>query len=125
MKPLQLRLKQKAQETGSRFDIVEKDYALSYILAGLVSVEELRNGLVFKGGTSLKKCYFGDYRLPAKCEHRQVSYTHLEEFFTPELLFEVEQHWESQLGYYVKDLPAYQRFAEGTQRASGTLFGLK
>lgn len=32
------------------------------MLAGVGHVPELSGGLVFKGGTALKKCYFGDYR---------------------------------------------------------------
>jgi len=39
-----------------------KDYALSYLLAGIARVEELREGLILKGATALKKMYFGDYR---------------------------------------------------------------
>jgi predicted nucleotidyltransferase component of viral defense system len=277
MKTLKPRLQQKTQETGSRFDIVEKDYALSYVLAGIVSIDELKKSLVFKGGTALKKCYFGDYRfsedldfstidcpkgealeqklqealkimedllseqgafevklvrhieqephpfgqeafdiyiqypwhrsplcrlkveithdepvllqppalkpiiheygepfdysincyqleevvceklrsmlqtrqrflsraskrprardyydlwrifnkyessldksiikkiLPAKCQHREVSYTGIDEFFTPELLTEIENHWEHQLGYYVQDLPPHKTLLE-------------
>lgn len=62
MKPLRNRLQDIVQTTGSQQSIVEKDYLLSYILAGLASVDVLRETLVFKGGTALKKCYFGDYR---------------------------------------------------------------
>lgn len=62
MKPLKNRLQQVAHETGSQLGIVEKDYVLSYILAGIASEDSLREALVFKGGTALKKCYFGDYR---------------------------------------------------------------
>jgi predicted nucleotidyltransferase component of viral defense system len=43
-------------------DSVLKDHALSYLLAGIAGVPELRARLVFKGGTALRKCYFGDYR---------------------------------------------------------------
>jgi len=43
-------------------NIVEKDYALSYLLAAIYSVPELQNNLVLKGGTALKKFYFHDYR---------------------------------------------------------------
>jgi hypothetical protein len=32
------------------------------MLAGISQVDQLRNALVFKGGTALKKCYFGNYR---------------------------------------------------------------
>jgi len=43
-------------------DSVLLDHALSYMLAGISSVAELRTHLVFKGGTALRKCYFPGYR---------------------------------------------------------------
>jgi predicted nucleotidyltransferase component of viral defense system len=42
--------------------IVEKDYALSYLLAAIVQADSLGDNLVLKGGTALKKLYFADYR---------------------------------------------------------------
>ena len=42
--------------------IVEKDYALSYLLAAINHTDGLDENLVLKGGTALKKLYFGDYR---------------------------------------------------------------
>lgn len=62
MKPLQIRLQEARKKIGLPWEILERDYLLSWILAGLFQVDELRNTLVFKGGTALKKCYFGDYR---------------------------------------------------------------
>lgn len=62
MKPLRTRIREAVQRTGSPHHIVEKDYALSYILAGIVAQPRLAQSLVFKGGTALKKMYFGDYR---------------------------------------------------------------
>ena len=47
---------------GIRWEVLERDYLLSWVLAGIGTVPELRKTLVFKGGTALKKCYFGDYR---------------------------------------------------------------
>ncbi len=41
---------------------IEKDWALGHFLDAIFSVQELRDNLVFKGGTCLKKCYFPDYR---------------------------------------------------------------
>jgi len=41
--------------------VLERDYCLSWFLVGL-SRSPLRERLVFKGGTALKKCYFPDYR---------------------------------------------------------------
>ena len=39
----------------------ERDYCLAWFLVGL-SQSKLRDLLVFKGGTALKRCNFGDYR---------------------------------------------------------------
>lgn len=41
--------------------ILERDYCLAWFLVGL-SRSELRESVMFKGGTALKRCYFGDYR---------------------------------------------------------------
>lgn len=50
------------QKTKVQQYIVEKDYALSYLLAAIVSTDGLSDNLVLKGGTALKKLYFADYR---------------------------------------------------------------
>ncbi len=62
MKPLQIRLQEARKRLGLPWEILERDYLLSWVLAGIAQVESLRDTLVFKGGTALKKCYFGDYR---------------------------------------------------------------
>jgi hypothetical protein len=41
--------------------VLERDYCLAWFLIGL-SRSSLREHLVFKDGTALKRCYFGDYR---------------------------------------------------------------
>ncbi len=41
--------------------VLERDYCLAWFLVGL-SHSTLRDILAFKGGTALKRCYFGDYR---------------------------------------------------------------
>ncbi len=52
-----------AREGGRRIpeSVLERDYCLAWFLAGL-SRSPLREQLAFKGGTALKRCYFGDYR---------------------------------------------------------------
>lgn len=59
-------LKNKIQQTAKNKKlpqhVIEKDYALSYVLAGIASEPTLNQALVFKGGTALKKIFFGDYR---------------------------------------------------------------
>jgi uncharacterized protein len=44
-----------------REDVLERDYCLAWFLAGLAE-SDLKMLLAFKGGTALKRCYFGDYR---------------------------------------------------------------
>ena len=62
MKPLRSRLQEARKQLGVPWEVLERDYLLSWILAGVSRVEILRDSLVFKGGTALKKCWFGDYR---------------------------------------------------------------
>ena len=62
MRPLRTRLQEARQRLGIPWEVLERDYLLSWILAGVSQIPALRDTLVFKGGTALKKCYFGDYR---------------------------------------------------------------
>ena len=49
-----------ANRTGFRASLIEKDYYLTFILSKL---DELSDGLIFKGGTCLNKIYYSYYRL--------------------------------------------------------------
>lgn len=62
MKPLQARLKEYQTKTQAPWHIIEQDYILSWVLLGISLIPVLRNNLVFKGGTALRKAYFGNYR---------------------------------------------------------------
>jgi len=42
--------------------VVEKDYVLGWVLAGINAHPTLTSSFVFKGGTCLKKCFFETYR---------------------------------------------------------------
>jgi hypothetical protein len=52
-----------AKEGGRRIPdyVLERDYCLAWFLAALAE-SDLKATLGFKGGTALKRCYFGDYR---------------------------------------------------------------
>ncbi len=52
-----------AAQGGRRIpeDVVERDYCLAWFLATLAN-SPLSGKLAFKGGTALKRCYFGEYR---------------------------------------------------------------
>jgi len=41
---------------------LDKDWVLGYLLYSIITTPELKNKIIFKGGTCLKKCYFPDYR---------------------------------------------------------------
>ena len=41
--------------------VLERDYCLAWFLVAL-SRSSLHGRLAFKGGTAMKRCYFGDYR---------------------------------------------------------------
>lgn len=61
-----------AARHGVPTEVIEQDYVLSYLLAGLADVPELR-GLKFKGGTALTKVYFGDYRFSEDLDFSAVN----------------------------------------------------
>jgi len=51
-----------SRELGLAPNVVEKDYVLGWLLAGIGHHEELSASWIFKGGTCLKKCFFETYR---------------------------------------------------------------
>ena len=55
-------LERLSSEWGIRLDVIEKDYALGWLLAGIAQHPELSNTWVFKGGTCLRKCYYETFR---------------------------------------------------------------
>ena len=69
-----------AKQGGHRIpeSVLERDYCLAWFLVGL-SRSSLRNSLVFKGGTALKRCYFGNYRFSEDLDFSLTKDTHLEE----------------------------------------------
>lgn len=62
LKPLRKRLEDVSKETSLRLDVVQQDYVLSWLLVGIFQQPGLKSTLIFKGGTALKKGYFGTYR---------------------------------------------------------------
>ncbi|HHE71016.1 MAG TPA: nucleotidyl transferase AbiEii/AbiGii toxin family protein [Chloroflexi bacterium] len=51
----------RAHHLGVGDHVIEKDHVLSWLLVAIAE-SELRSGLVFKGGTALKRCYYPEYR---------------------------------------------------------------
>ena len=55
-------LQSRAGKEGVRDTQIEKDYVISWVAYGIANNPFLKENLVFKGGTVLKKVYFPDYR---------------------------------------------------------------
>ncbi len=72
MRALRTSLQEARQQRGIPWEILERDYLLSWVLTGIGQVPELRDTLVCKGGTALKKCYFGDYRFSEDLKYRKA-----------------------------------------------------
>jgi len=51
-----------AAQKGVVKSTIDKDWALGHFIDAIFSIPELRQKLIFKGGTCLKKCYIPDYR---------------------------------------------------------------
>lgn len=62
IKTLKARLIEASKQQNTALHIIEQDYILSWVLSCIAKHPILARALVFKGGTCLKKCYFGDYR---------------------------------------------------------------
>lgn len=67
-----------ANETGLTPYVVEKDYILGWVLAGIFENPLLQKSWTFKGGTCLKKCYFETYRFSEDLDFTLQSNEHLE-----------------------------------------------
>lgn len=63
------------REGGRRIPeaVLERDYCLAWFLVGL-SRSPLHKLLVFKGGTALKRCYFGGYRFSEDLDFSLVEF---------------------------------------------------
>lgn len=85
--------KQEILTTATRMsllpNVVEKDYVLGWMLAGIYAHEELRESWVFKGGTCLKKCFFETYRFSEDLDFTLTEESHLDETFLKRVFGEI------------------------------------
>lgn len=61
-----------AASDGVPAPTVERDYVLAHIVAALGAIDD-NHGLVFKGGTALRLCYFENYRYSADLDFSVVN----------------------------------------------------
>jgi predicted nucleotidyltransferase component of viral defense system len=71
--------------------VVEKDYVLGWLLAGINAHHELAESWVFKGGTCLKKCFFETYRFSEDLDFTLLKPEHIEEGFLKRVFADIGQ----------------------------------
>jgi len=82
-------------------DVVEKDYVLGWILAGIYAHPVLSPGWMFKGGTCLKKCYFETYRFSEDLDFTLASRDHVDSGFLTQAFNEVAAWVYEQTGIQI------------------------
>lgn len=66
-----------ARERGLAAGVLEKDYALTWLLSGIYHMDsKLREVLIFKGGTAIRKAYFPTWRLSEDLDFTIVEEVH-------------------------------------------------
>jgi len=80
---------QMAQRMSLLPNVVEKDYVLGWVLAGIYAHDDLKDTWVFKGGTCLKKCFFETYRFSEDLDFTITDASHLDEDFLKRVFGEI------------------------------------
>lgn len=78
----QREIKQHSKKFNVTPATIEKDWVLGHLLNAFYSFDAIEKNFVFKGGTCLKKCYFGDYRFSEDLDFTlldKVKYTDIKE----------------------------------------------
>ena len=73
-----------SRQTSLTPHVVEKDYVLGWMLAGICGHEDLAENWIFKGGTCLKKCFFETYRFSEDLDFTLRNPEHLDANLTSE-----------------------------------------
>ena len=78
-----------SREFGLASQVIEKDYTLGWLLAGIAAHPAIGQSWAFKGGTCLKKCYFETYRFSEDLDFTLTNPDHLTEEFLLETFSQI------------------------------------
>ncbi|MXZ08389.1 MAG: WYL domain-containing protein [Gemmatimonadetes bacterium] len=78
-----------ASTLGLSPQVVEKDYALGWVLAGIYQHAALAENWIFKGGTCLKKCYFETYRFSEDLDFTLTDSSRIDQEFLADVFREI------------------------------------
>jgi predicted nucleotidyltransferase component of viral defense system len=109
-----------AANLGLLPNVVEKDYVLGWLLAGIFNHPALAEHWVFKGGTCLKKCYFETYRFSEDLDFTLTDESHLNVDFLLATFREVSAWVYDQTGIELPpDKLHFEVFQNRRNRAAG------
>jgi predicted nucleotidyltransferase component of viral defense system len=80
-----------SREFGLTANVIEKDYVLGWVLAGIFHHAEIESSWVFKGGTCLKKCYFETYRFSEDLDFTLTESNQLDRAFLVKYFEEISE----------------------------------
>ena len=80
-----------SREFGLTANVIEKDYVLGWVLAGIFNHTEIGASWVFKGGTCIKKCYFETYRFSEDLDFTLTQSSHLNREFLIKCFKEISE----------------------------------
>lgn len=98
--------------------VVEKDYVLGWVLAGIYSQRDLTKGWIFKGGTCLKKCYFETYRFSEDLDFTILEPRYVDQYSLSDILRDVGEWVYEQTGI---ELPQELQDIDIYENPRGTL----
>ena len=113
-----------ATTLGLRPQVVEKDYVLGWVLAGIYQHAALAEHWIFKGGTCLKKCYFETYRFSEDLDFTVTEPSQIQVEFLSDAFQEVAEWIYERAGIEIpQELRGFQLFTNprGTVSCQGKL----
>ena len=94
-------IRELATITNLEAHVIEKDYLLGWILAG-IHQHEIGKTWVFKGGTCLKKCYFDTYRFSEDLDFTLRYSSHIDQQYLQKVFADISEWIYEEAGI---DLP--------------------
>jgi len=92
-----------SREFSLEVRIVEKDYVLGWLLAGIAAHPHLFDKWIFKGGTCLKKCYFETFRFSEDLDYTLIDRKHVNEKFLVKAFKQIAQWLGNEVGILIPE----------------------
>lgn len=83
--------------------VVEKDYVIGWVLAGIYRQIPLAENWIFKGGTCLKKCFFETYRFSEDLDFTLTDHSHIDRNFLMDNFREIGEWVYEQAGIEIPE----------------------